>query len=297
MTKKLLVFICFSILSFANDTVKELSTLKDFVSTEDKISLVDSKLKSTGYKFLESELNKVKDLASYNMTEIYNNNISTEWKVSIFDIDLLYFDGSKENKKRKIFYNKSLIVNDIFNENADSIGKKINIPLMSDIVYNKEYLLLERDIKKPSPNGINMVVFTNSQCPFCKQYVPAMLDFAINNNMSLYVINLSNKKFNNSEILTKNVISFLKFDKRNSHEKINLIKKIYTHNFTTNEEYLIEEFSKLLPVDKNILIDKDNLKFADELLEINNKLAKKLYVSETPTVYIDGVLFNDYGGR
>ena len=66
---------------------------------------------------------------------------------------------------------------------------------MSDIVYNKEYLLLERDIKKPSPNGINMVVFTNSQCPFCKQYVPAMLDFAINNNMSLYVINLSNKKF------------------------------------------------------------------------------------------------------
>lgn len=297
MRRKIFIFISFAILSFANDSLKDLSSLKDFVSNEDKISLVNNEPKSTGYKFLESELSKVKDLASYNILEIHNSNISSEWKVANFDVDLIYFDGTKENKKRKIFYNKSIVVNDIFNEHAESIGNKINIPLVSDIVYNKEYILFEKNPKKPSPHGEKMVVFTNSQCPFCKQYVPAMFDFAINNNMSLYVINLSNKKFNNSEIITRNILSFLKFDKRASLEKINLLKEIYAHNFTTNEEYLTDEFSKLISLDKNILSNKEKVSFSNELLEINNKVAKKLYVSEVPTVYIDNILFNEYGGK
>lgn len=302
MKKKLFCLALCTMLSYANSTnnntsISDFNKLKDFVLIEDKVSLINNNLKSTGYNYLESELSKIKDLASYDIKEIYNKNISSDWKIAFFDIDMVYFNGNKENIKRKIFYNKSIIVNDIFNENADSIGKKINLPLLSDMVYNKEYLVIERDTSKQSPNGEKMVIFTNSQCPFCKQYVPAMYEYALNNNMSLYVINLSNNKFGNSNTLTNNIITFFKYDTKTTTEKIKLIKDIYLYNFSTNENLLNDEFSKLVKMDINILNDKAKKEYANSLTEINNKLAKKIHITETPTVFIDNELFNDYGGK
>lgn len=294
MKKKLFLSLLFMGVSLlGNDAVKDKisnkQALKDFVLNDAKVSLLDKEIQSTGYKFLVSELDKITDLSSYGIVELYSKSISSEWKVSIFDIELEYFNGTKEIVKRKIFYNNSLVVNDIFNEKAESIGKKINLPLMSDLVYNQEYQLLKRDENKPSPRGENMVVFTNSQCPFCKQYVPAMLDYALENNMNLYVINLSSKKFENSEESAINIIAFLKYDKRSPKDKIETIKSIYSKGITSKDDFLT-----LFKIDKNIL-DKENMDYSKELLEINNKIAKKIHIIETPTVYIDGILFTEYG--
>jgi len=140
-----------------------------------------------------------------------------------------------------------------------------------------------------------MVIFTNSQCPYCKQYVPAMLDYAYQNNMNLYVINLSSKKFNNSDELTKKIISFLKFDKRSDLKKIEALKLIYANDFSSTIDSLDKDFSSLIGTKIEIFKNENNVNYSQDLLQINNKIANKIHIIETPTVYIDGILFTDYG--
>lgn len=282
---------------YSNDTIistvskdKNLLYLEDFLKEK-----LPENNKSIGLTFLENEYNQtLKDTNSIVIKEVYTKEISNNWKGGIFEIDIINWDNSKEKYIRKLFYNDSLIVNDIFTKDGLSMAKDFNMPLLSNIVYNKEYQILKQNKNLPALYGNDMVIFTNLQCMFCKRYVPAMYEYALNNNMNLYVIHLTSNNHSNSEDLASYLLTFIKKSELSDDKKIEILSSIYQRDFISTKEDLLKEFNSIIGKDNEIsLKDIENFN-SKRLLKINNELAKKIYIRETPTVYIDDVLFTEY---
>lgn len=201
--KKTLVFLAIALITclYANETqnssdseIKNDNTeIQSILDSDKKIILNEGEEKSVGQSFLENYLRKnIKNASSIKVDEIYSVKVSTDWRGAIFDVEIKYFNDTKEIRLERLFYNKFVAVNDIYNSKAEPMSKQLNLPLFSKkIAYNNEYLVASSSNYKRIPKSKDMVIFSNVNCPSCKRFIPSTLDYGIN-NMNIYMFNLYN---------------------------------------------------------------------------------------------------------
>lgn len=286
---------------FGSETKLVSSNNPDFQSLlndNSKITLNKSTEKSTGLSFLENDIKRTREnVESVEVHEIYTANLASGWKGAIFDTKTTFFNDTVEKGLRKVFYNDTLAVREIYNKKAEPISKMLKLPLVSPLLaYNDEFLIHKSDPNKESPHGKNIVVFSNIECPMCKRLVPSILEFGILNNMNIYMYNITSDKFFNSKNLSTFMIAYSKKNKESfkGSEYIEKLKKLYVYQFSSlSKEELLKEFNRILESD--ITLEDISKSFSEDVLKTVNRVAEKLYVNSTPTVYIDGNNFDDFG--
>jgi len=179
---------------------------------------------------------------------------------------------------------------DIFTTDGRSMIQQLSLPLLSkEIAYNKDFLILSRDVNKKSPKGKNMVIFSDPQCPYCMQRVPQVLDFARENNMNVYYYDVLlpiPEHANSKEIALCTHTAI----KKNNNDAIKIIKNAYGHDFGRRKKGLdtiIMEFNRasgVSPIAKKDIEKQEAKKHLDE--SVNT--VDVLHIKRTPTVYVDG---------
>lgn len=246
---------------------------------------------SVGVMYLKNIIKKNKDIKSVTVREIYTKNVSEDWKGGVFEVTINGEYGKENKKVVKLFYNDGgLVVLDIFTVDGRSMIQQLSVPLLSEeVAYNKDFLILSRDIKKKSPKGKDMVIFSDPQCPYCIQRIPKLLDFARENNMNVYFydIPLPIPDHANSKEIAICINTVIKKNKGNAVE---IIKNSYKHHFGKRKkslEAVIIEFNKISgvsPITKKDIDDNDAKKHLEDSINISDIL----HISGTPTVYVDG---------
>jgi len=282
--------------SFATDLAKKgdevgKAKIVNSASSELQKTLGQKVVDSAGAKYLKNFLKKKEDVKKVTVKEIYTRNISADWKGGIFDVTIETAYDDEKNDIIKLFYNDGgLVVLDIFTTDGRSMIQQLSLPLLSkEIAYNKDFLVLSRDVNKKSPKGKDMVIFSDPQCPYCMQRVPQVLDFARANNMNVYYYDVPLPIPDHASSKEIAMCMHTAIEK-NKDDAIKIIKKTYGHDFGRRKKGLdtvIMEFNRISGVDPITKKDITNHKAKQHLDESVNT-ADVLHIKRTPTVYVDG---------
>ncbi len=205
------------------------------------------------------------------------------WKVYFLDIDLALVKqkGKVITVHDKIFSNGKFIVRDFINIiNRSSLKDKL-VPDMDDSFYRKDHLVYGT---QKSPNKI--VVFSDPICPFCQGYLPKLLKAAKENpdKIALYYYHFP------LIMLHKEAPTVIKaaivLEDRGVKD---VMQKIYSHKFnidTTDEKKILTEFNKKMKT--NVTLKDIHSKKVTQQYDEDIKMADKMMISGTPTVYVNG---------
>ena len=207
----------------------------------------------------------------------------SDWKVYFLDIDLAIVKqkGKIMTVHDKIFSNGKFIVRDFINIiNRSSLKDKL-VPDMDNSFYRKDHLIYGSE---KAPNKI--VVFSDPICPFCQGYLPKILKAAKENpdKIALYYYHFP------LVMLHKEAPTVIKaaivLEDRGMKD---VMQKIYSHKFdidTSDEKKILAEFNKKMGTkitSKDIHDKKVQAQYDEDI-----KMAGKMMISGTPTVYVNG---------
>ncbi len=205
------------------------------------------------------------------------------WKIYFLDIDLklLKQNGKTITVHDKIFSNGKYITRDFVNiVNRSSLKDKI-VPDMDNSFYRKDHLLYGNE-NAPA----KIVVFSDPICPFCQEYMPKLLKAAKENpdKIALYYYHFP------LTMLHKEAPTVIKAAMVLEERGVkNVIEKIYAQKFnidTNDDKKILKEFNKKMN-SKVTLEDIKDKKIVSRY-EKDLKMAGKMMISGTPTVYVNG---------
>ncbi|KAB7891267.1 hypothetical protein [Poseidonibacter ostreae] len=285
--------------TFANEPKIVSSASMDLVDSNKKLSLYNGTVPSTGKIFLENYVrNTYENVKELKVTELYSVNLSSEWTGAIFDIDVVYLNNTISKKIKKIFYNETLAVEEIYNSKAIPMSRLLNLPLVSQtLAYNKDFLIREKTSTpiENNANNQNMVIFGYTDCTTCKLNMERVVNYGIANDMNIYFYAIAGRgklSIFKSKLINAYIRRSNEEEKRLSN--IEMIKKVYKYNFLADDEVsLLREFNDL--VNTNITIDEVENILLNDLTESISGVAEKLYIREDFFLYIDGKLIKKYG--
>ena len=246
---------------------------------------------STGYRFMENILMKNPQVKSVEINEIKTKRIRGKWKGAIFILDIKTVDGKNAKEIIKLFYNKDLVVRDIFDVEGNSMLTHLKSPLISKkLAYDKDFKVLSRNANKSSSKGKNLVVVSDMQCPFCKKRIPSVLKMAKENNMNLYYIDMPLPI--PAHVNSKNIsICVATATALNKDKALEIIENAYRWDFGSAKKSfndILKEFNKISAVAPISNKDVEETKSIQHI-EKSMNVAKKLFIEGTPSIFIDGV--------
>ncbi len=205
-----------------------------------------------------------------------------DWKVYMILID------AKIGSKTQVFP-ETLLVNEkdklvamslLDMETGNDITKNMK-PDLPESYYDKKHLILGNP---DAPNKV--VVFSDPQCPFCKDYLPKIIKDvkAHPDKLALYYYHMPLLRIHPASKTITKVMEYLQ-----SQGKTEDALKMYDLKINPrekNEKKILEAIKKQF----NIEIDpKDiNTEEIKKALEEDNKKATEVMVNGTPTVYFNG---------
>lgn len=288
------MLICFILMTgiVYADIVKTSSTNPQI---QEKLNSEKQKIKqnkSAGYMFLKNSFKNNPDIKSMQIKEVYTSKISKEWTGGIFSVQLNLLNGKTTNQTVKLFYNKELIVEDIFTKNGESLSKYLTLPLIEPLkIYTEQFQINKRDKNKTSSYGINMVIFSDVLCPYCKQNMSSLLDFGKKHNMNIFLLDIALPKHPNSSTLAVIMHTAITL---NPNQAMNIIKNTYSTNFPSTKsstDIILSIFNKNSGVPP-ISIEDIKRQRKTELLNRSEEIARREYIKGTPTVFVDEKKFN-----
>ncbi len=205
------------------------------------------------------------------------------WKIYFLDIDLklLKQKGKTMTVHDKIFSNGKYITRDFVNiVNRASLKDKI-VPDMDSSFYRKDHLLYGNE-NAPA----KIVVFSDPICPFCQEYLPKLLKAAKENpdKIALYYYHFP------LTMLHKEAPTIIKaamvLEEKGGK---NIMEKIYAKKFnidTDDDKKILAEFNKKM--NSNVTLEDIKDKKIVSRYEEDLKMAGKMMISGTPTVYVNG---------
>ena len=210
------------------------------------------------------------------------------WTVLLTNIDLEY-QKKDIHVPETMFVKDGMVTGHLVNLATDVDYRDIIKPKVQDSIYDKAHLLFGN---KDAEHKI--VVFSDPECPFCREVVPGLMKAAKENpsKIALYYYHLPLLQIHPvSGILTRIM------HVAQEEGKIDVIEKMYTIKLKPQET----DMTKVLEAVKShtgysISADKINSKAVKDALKADAYAASKMMVSGTPTIYIDGKLDKNRDG-
>jgi protein-disulfide isomerase len=206
------------------------------------------------------------------------------WKVYFVTIDL---DLAGKNKtisiKDKIFTNGDIVSKDfVYMDSRKSIKDDLFVQFDQKL-YKKSNLIAGQFEAKNK-----LVVFSDPLCPFCMDFMPDVIDFVQKHpkDFALFYYHFPLSMHLNSKTIVKASI----VAKREGVEDV--IKKVYESVFdfekNKDDKLALSAFNEALGT--HITLEQINKKDIIDEMQIDIDAAKKLMISGTPTLYVNGKL-------
>lgn len=203
------------------------------------------------------------------------------WERVSFTVKASTMQGG--NKKEEtvpgfIFTDGKMIASDMYSINEAMMLSEMLAKKVGSDAYKKEMLV------GGSIDGKNkIVVFSDPNCPFCKEFVPEII-LEANKRPKEMAVFLYHYPLEAMHPMSKVIIKAMLVAKSKG---FNAILKVYAYDFTAkNEASTLAEFSKITGVavtQKEISSKTISQEFADE-----KKRAEQLFITGTPAVYVNG---------
>ena len=203
------------------------------------------------------------------------------WNILLTTMDL-EFQGKEIHAPEMMFIKDGLITGSLVDlKTGESYRDNIK-PTVKESYYDDKHLLFgNKDAKH------KMIVFSDPQCPFCKETVPGIFKAAKEHpkEIALYYYHLPLLRIHPvSDVLTRVMHVAQEEGKSDISEKIYSLK---INPRETNTTKILEAVKKHTGYEVSAAqIDKKEVKDA---IKADTDTAGKMMVSGTPTIYIDGV--------
>ena len=294
MKKAIFLLTIITSLAFSTEVIATSSNNPQLQENLNKGSLpVVKTTKSTGSKFLENTFKNNARITNVAIREIYTKKIADTWTGGIFLVKLTLEDDSVINKKIKLFYNKELIVEEIYTEDGQPLSSFLSLPILDPVaIYNNnEFKIHTRDKTKPSIYGNNMVIFSDILCVHCKKSMPSLLKFAKKYNMNIFLLEIASPASPNSSTVT--LLMNIAIEKE-PDRALEIVEKTYKTVFPQKKaetDTLIEIFNL---ANRTQLTKEDLIKYNKKTEKLNKSenIARKEHITGTPTVFVDEERFN-----
>ena len=202
------------------------------------------------------------------------------WTILLTNMDLEY-QKKDIHVPETMFIKDGMVTGHLINLKTDIDYRDEIKPNVPKSMYDDAHLLFGN---KDAAHKI--VVFSDPQCPFCKEIVPDILKAAKENpsKIALYYYHLPLLRIHPvSDILTR-VMHVAQ-----EEGKTDVVEKMYTLEIKPQETNM----TKVLAAVKShtgysISADKINTKAVKNALKVDADAGSKMMVAGTPTVYIDG---------
>ena len=202
------------------------------------------------------------------------------WTILLTTMDLK-FQGKEIHAPETVFVKDGLMTGHLVNQRTGNDYRDEIKPTVPDSLYDPKHLLFgNKDAKH------KILVFSDPQCPFCQEVVPAIFKAAKAHpdTLSVYYYHLPLLRIHPvSGILTR-VMHIAQ-----EQGKLDVVEKIYSLKIDPRETNM----KKVLAAVKkhtgfSVTEAQVNAKEVKDAIKADENAAGKLMVNGTPTVYIDG---------
>lgn len=209
------------------------------------------------------------------------------WRVYFVDIKIKMQKGTKEEvtAHEKVFTNGEFISKDFLAiKTKASLKNKVSVDMKDNSYYKKEHLLYGDGSEKDK-----IVIFSDPLCPFCQEFMPEILNDVKANpgKIAVYYYHLPLPQIHPASVAISKAMSVA------SHRGIKDVvlktyksKDFFEFHGAADEAKILSSFNKALGVTV-VSADISDKKIIDELKE-DKKMAGKLMISGTPTIYLNG---------
>lgn len=241
-------------------------------------------------KYIKSNVvkNPQVNIKSIDVIETRTDRRIPGWSVLLTTMNLEY-QGRSIPSPQTLFIKDGVITSDLYDMSRGISYKSIIKPTVPESFYNKEHLLFGSQNAKHK-----IIIFSDPQCPFCQEVVPAIFNAAKNNpsKLAVYYYHLPLLRIHPvSDVLTR-VMHVAQ------HEgKLDVVAKIYSLKIDPYETDMAVILSAVRAHTGYVVsARKVNASSTKKALKADAKYATRLMVSGTPTIYIDGVLDTNRDG-
>jgi thioredoxin-related protein len=202
------------------------------------------------------------------------------WTILLTSMELEY-QKKEINAPETMFIKDGMVTGHLVNLKTGNDYRDEIKPSVPQSMYDDAHLLFgNKDAKH------KVLIFSDPQCPFCQDVVPAIFKAARENptKMAVYYYHLPLLRIHPvSDVLTR-VMHVAQ------HEgKLDVVEKIYSLKIAAQEK----DMTKILAAVKShtgysVSAEKVNAKEVKDAMKADEKDAGRMMVSGTPTIYIDG---------
>ncbi len=202
------------------------------------------------------------------------------WTILLTTMDLI-FNKKSIHVPETIFYKDGLVASNLLDIKTGMNYRNEIKPTLPDSYYNDEHLLFgNKDAKH------KLIIFSDPQCPFCQDTVPAILDAARDNptKIALYYYHLPLLRIHPvSGVLTRIMHIAQK------EGKTEMMNKIYALKINPKETNLKKILAEVKKQTGYVVTEAQvNAKEVKKAVKEDEEAANRMMVGGTPTIYIDG---------
>ena len=226
---------------------------------------------------MHSPVDKIETLSSY---EIGNTN---GWEVYFLSLDMRIKMG-KVYKKRtvpQIVFTKGNKITFSLKDEHNTNYAKLLKPKVPEEAYDDTHLLVG------NKNALHkLLVMSDPFCPYCQEIVPEMIDLVKKNpdTFALYYYHLPLLRIHPASDVTTRVMYLLHED--GEVEKLKKLYHLVLNPRETNTRKILRVIKKKIGM--NFTVKQLNASDVKKTMDFDRNMKKRLMVTGTPTVFIDG---------
>jgi protein-disulfide isomerase len=228
-------------------------------------------------KKMGSPVQSVKTLSSYPV------NGTNGWKVYFLTMDVKIKTSVAETIRttNKVVFNKGGKIAFSLKDKQGKDYAKILKPKVPSIAYDKKHLLVGNKNAKHK-----ILLMSDPFCPFCQEIVPVLIDEvkANPNLFALYYYHLPLLKIHPAADITTKAMHL--FQERGEIEKLKACYRLAVSGKERNPKVILDAIKKKTGV--SFSLEELNTLEIYDALEFDFEMKKRLMVTGTPTIFIDG---------
>lgn len=224
-----------------------------------------------------SSVQSVKTLSSY---PIEGTN---GWKVYFLNMEVNVKIGNSETIRvlNKVVFNKGGKIAFSLKDKQGKDYAKILKPKVPEIAYDKKHLLVGNKNAKHK-----ILLMSDPFCPFCQEIVPVLIDEVKANPdvFALYYYHLPLLKIHPAADITTKAMHI--FQEKGEIEKLKACYRLPLSGKERNPKVILDAIAKKTGV--NFSLEELNTLAIYDALAFDMDMKKRLMVTGTPTIFIDG---------